>query len=45
MEKTFRREAALKQDNLQWTGENRPLSSEETVRLDAADRLDDNNTG
>lgn len=43
IEKTFHREAALEQDNLQWTGENRLLSPEEIVRLDAADRLDNNN--
>jgi hypothetical protein len=44
IEKTFHREAALEQDNLQWTGENRLLSPEEIVRLDAADRLDNNDT-
>jgi hypothetical protein len=43
IEKTFHREAALEQDNLEWTGENRLLSPEEIVRLDAADRLDNNN--
>ena len=44
IEKTFHRGAALEQDNLQWTGENRLLSPEETVMLDAADGLDDNDT-
>jgi hypothetical protein len=40
VEKTFHRDAALQQDNSQWTGENRLLSPEEIIRLDAADRLD-----
>ncbi len=37
IEKTFHREAALEQDNSQWTGENRLLEPEEILRLDAAD--------
>ena len=37
MEKTFHREAALAQDNSQWTGENRLLEPEEVLRLDAED--------
>jgi hypothetical protein len=32
------RQAALGQDNSQWTGENRLLSPEESIRLDAIDR-------
>ena len=42
VEKTFHREAALQQDNSQWTGENRLLSPEDIVRLDALDRLQNN---
>ena len=37
MEKTFHREAALEQDNLQWTGESRLLEPDEILRLNAAD--------
>ena len=40
IEKTFHREAALEQDNSQWTGENRLLEPEEILRLDAADVAD-----
>ncbi len=45
VEKTFHREAALQQDNSQWTGENRLLSPEDIVRLDALDRLQNNAIG
>ena len=38
-QKTYHREAALAQDNSQWTGENRLLSPEEIIRLDELDRL------
>jgi hypothetical protein len=41
-EKTYHREAALVQDNSQWTGENRLLSAEEIIRLDEIDRLQNN---
>jgi hypothetical protein len=36
--KTYHREAALEQYNSQWTGENRLLSPQEIIRLDAIDR-------
>jgi hypothetical protein len=39
VEKHYHREAALEQDNSQWTGENRLLSPQEIIRLDALDRL------
>jgi hypothetical protein len=39
LEKTYHREAALQQDNSQWTGENQLLSPEDIIRLDALDRL------
>jgi hypothetical protein len=35
IEKTFHREAALQQDNSQWTGENRLLEPEEDIMRDA----------
>jgi hypothetical protein len=38
--KISHREAALQQDNSQWTGENELLSAQEIIRLDAQDRLD-----
>jgi len=41
--KTAHREAALEEDNLQWTGLNKLLSPEEIIRLDALDRLENNN--
>jgi hypothetical protein len=43
VEKTYHREAALVQDNSQWTGENRLLSPEDIIRLDELDRLQNNN--
>jgi hypothetical protein len=39
LQKSYHRDTALEQDNTQWTGENRLLSPEEIIRLDAADRL------
>jgi hypothetical protein len=36
--KTYHRQAALEQNNPQWTGENRRLSPQEIIRLDALDR-------
>jgi hypothetical protein len=42
VEKTYHREAALQQDNSQWTGENRLLSPEDIIRLDELDRLQNN---
>jgi hypothetical protein len=33
-------QAALQQDNSQWTGKNGLLSPEDTLRLDALDRLE-----
>jgi hypothetical protein len=42
LEKTFHREAALLQDNSQWTGENQLLSPEDIIRLDELDRLNNN---
>jgi hypothetical protein len=42
LEKTYHREAALQQDNSQWTGENRLLSPEDIIRLDELDRLNNN---
>jgi hypothetical protein len=41
-EKTYHREAALEEDNSQWTDANKLLSPEEIIRLDAVDRLDNN---
>jgi hypothetical protein len=41
--KTYHREAALHQDNSQWTGENQLLSPEDIIRLDELDRLQNNN--
>ena len=38
LQKNNHRQAALEQDNSQWTGENRLLSPEEIIRLDAIDR-------
>jgi hypothetical protein len=38
LQKNSHRQAALEQDNSQWTGENRLLSPEEIIRLDAIDR-------
>jgi hypothetical protein len=38
LQKTYHRQAALQQDNSQWTGENRLLSPEEIIRLDELDR-------
>ncbi len=38
LQKNDHRQAALQQDNSQWTGENRLLSPEEIIRLDAIDR-------
>jgi hypothetical protein len=38
LQKSNHRQAALQQDNLQWTGENWLLSPEEIIRLDAIDR-------
>jgi hypothetical protein len=35
IEKTFHREAALQQDNSQWTGKNRLLEPEEVIMRDA----------
>jgi hypothetical protein len=43
VEKTYHQEAAVVQDNLQWTGENRLLSPEDIIRLDELDRLQNNN--
>jgi hypothetical protein len=43
VEKTYHREAALVQDNSQWTGENPLLSPEDIIRLDELDRLQNNN--
>jgi hypothetical protein len=40
LEKTFHREAALAQDNSQWTGENRLLEPDEILTLDAAEMLE-----
>ena len=40
LEKTFHCQAALQQDNSQWTGENQLLSPEDIIRLDAVDRLE-----
>jgi hypothetical protein len=37
MEKTLHREAALEQDNSQWTGENRMLEPEEILMPNAAE--------
>ena len=37
-EKTAHREAALEEDNLQWTGPSELLSAEEIIRLDELDR-------
>jgi hypothetical protein len=42
LEKTFHREAALLQDNSQWSGENQLLSPEDIIRLDELDRLNNN---
>jgi hypothetical protein len=41
IEKKLYREHALQEDNSQWTGENRLLSPEEIIRLDAEDRLEE----
>jgi hypothetical protein len=38
LQKNNQRQAALQQDNWQWTGENRLLSPEEIIRLDVLDR-------
>jgi hypothetical protein len=38
LQKNSHRQAALKQDNSQWTGDNQLLSPEERIRLDAIDR-------
>jgi hypothetical protein len=38
LEKSLHREAALEQDNSQWTGENRLLEPEEIVILDEKER-------
>jgi hypothetical protein len=38
LQKTYHRQAALQQDNSQWTGENLLLSPEEVIRLDELDR-------
>ena len=38
LQKNNHRQAAFEQDNSQWTGENRLLSPEEIIRLDAIDR-------
>jgi hypothetical protein len=43
LENTYHREAALQQDNSQWTGENQLLSPEDIIRLDELDRLQNNN--
>jgi hypothetical protein len=40
LENTFHREAALAQDNSQWTGENRLLKPDEILTLDAAEMLE-----
>ena len=37
------REAALEEDNLQWTGPNKLFSADEIIRIDALDRLENNN--
>jgi hypothetical protein len=37
---SHREEAALQQGNLKWTGKNELLSAQESIRLDAQDRLD-----
>jgi hypothetical protein len=42
VEKTYHWEAALQQDNSQWTGENRLFSPEDIIRLDELDRLQNN---
>jgi hypothetical protein len=33
LEKTYHREAALQQDNSEWTGENQLLSPEDIIKL------------
>jgi hypothetical protein len=45
VEKNYHREAALEQDNSQWTGQNRLLSPQDIIRLDAVDRLHDSTNG
>jgi hypothetical protein len=43
IEKKYYCKHALHKDNLQWTGENRLLSPEEIIKLDADDRVEVDN--